>query len=67
MNNVAYNFLFSGIVLIDILPCLYELALCCFPHLCKQDMVMPSLQSPEKSTRLKCLSGNENRLTKPVL
>ena len=57
---VACNLLISGVVLRAMLPCLYKLALCCFPHLCKQGMVMTHLSSLESGTRLKCISGTGN-------
>lgn len=56
-NHVAGNLLFSGVVLTADLPSLYNLALCCFPHLCKQGMLLPNLPCPERKTLLKCLSG----------
>ena len=61
-NHVAGHLLFTGIIYMAFPPCLYELVLCCFPHLCKQGMVMPNLPSTERRTRLKCLLCNGNSL-----
>ena len=55
---VAWNLLYFGVIVMPILPCWYELALCSFPCLCKQGMVMHNLPSPERRTLLKYRSGN---------
>lgn len=41
----------------DILLCLYKVAQCYVPHLCKQGIVMNIVLSPERGTRMKCLSS----------
>ena len=60
---IACNLLSSGFVWMAILPCLYKLALCCFPCLCKQGMVMPKRPCPEWRTFLKCFSGTVESCT----
>ena len=61
-NHVACYLLISGVVLMAMLPCLYKLALCCFPCLCKHSTVKTNLPSPEKRICLKCFSGNANSM-----
>jgi len=61
-HHIASKPLFSGIFMIAILPCLYELTMWCFHRMCTQGVVMLNLLSLEWRTILKCLSCNGKSL-----